>query len=84
MTPRSASVRLLNKTEVLRITGVSYPTLWSWMRAGKFPRARVAGGSSKSKSVWRSDEIDQWMDGLEMRRLKDDPFPAKAQLKVKT
>ena len=80
MTP----VRLLDKAEVLRIPGVTFPTLWSWMRAGKFPRARVsAGGGSKSKSVWRSDEVEQWMDGLPLRRLKDDPFPAKPQLKIK-
>ena len=84
MTPKSAPVRLLTKAEVLHIAGVSFPTLWSWMRAGKFPRARIsAGGGSKSKSVWRSDEVEQWLDRLPVRPLKDDPPPAKSQLNVK-
>jgi len=67
-----AALRLLCKTEVLQIVGVSYPTLWAWMRAGKFPRARITGGGSNSKSVWRSDEVEQWLAGLPMRRLKGD------------
>ena len=84
MTPKSAPVRLLTKAEVLHIAGVSFPTLWSWMRAGKFPRARIsAGGGSKSKSVWRSDEVEQWLDRLPVRPLKDDPPPTKSQLNVK-
>jgi hypothetical protein len=31
--------RLMGKPEVLRITGVTFPTLWRWMKAGKFPRS---------------------------------------------
>jgi len=46
--------RLLNKYEVMTISGLSYPTLWAWMRAGKFPRSLIVGG----KSMWRSSEID--------------------------
>jgi hypothetical protein len=38
------------------------------MRAGKFPRSRVVGG----RSMWRSDEIDVWLTGLPIRRLKGD------------
>jgi predicted DNA-binding transcriptional regulator AlpA len=83
-TSKPAQVRLLDKAEVLRIAGVSFPTLWSWMRAGKFPRARIsAGGGSKSKSVWRSDEVERWIDGLQVRPLKDDSPPAKSPLNVK-
>jgi predicted DNA-binding transcriptional regulator AlpA len=60
--------RLLDKAEVLAITGVSFPTLWLWMRANKFPRSRVAGGKSK----WLSTEIDEWLHALPLRRLKGD------------
>ena len=36
--PPSLPVRMLTKPEVLLIAGgVSYVTLWSWMRAGTFP-----------------------------------------------
>jgi predicted DNA-binding transcriptional regulator AlpA len=69
-------IRLLTKPEVLRVAGgVSYVTLWSWMRAGAFPRPRVVGG----KSMWRSDEVRAWLDALPVRPLKgDDEVPAHA------
>jgi predicted DNA-binding transcriptional regulator AlpA len=62
------TLHLLSKAEVCSIIGVSFPTIWTWMRAGSFPRSRVVGG----KSMWRSDEIDQWLDGLQVRQLKGD------------
>ena len=61
-------LRLISKSKVLKIVGCSYPTLWAWMRAGKFPRGRVVGG----RSMWRSDEIDAWLAGLPIRPLKGD------------
>jgi predicted DNA-binding transcriptional regulator AlpA len=62
------AVRLLDKAEVLEITRVSFPTIWKWMRAGTFPRARIVGG----KSMWLSSEIDAWLAALEVRPLKGD------------
>jgi predicted DNA-binding transcriptional regulator AlpA len=61
-------VRLLNKHEILTIVGVTYPTVWKMMRDGRFPRSRVVGG----KSVWRSDEVDEWLANLPTRTLKGD------------
>ena len=61
-------MRLLKKSEVLAIVGVTYPSVWTWMRAGNFPRSRIVGG----RSMWRSDEIDAWLAGLPIRRLKGD------------
>jgi predicted DNA-binding transcriptional regulator AlpA len=58
--------RLLDKHEVCAIAGATYPTLWHWMRAGKFPLARVVGGKSK----WFSTEVEQWMATLPFRKLK--------------
>ncbi len=60
--------RLLTKPEVIAITGTSFPVIWAWMRDGKFPRSRIVGG----RSMWRSDEIDQWLAGLPVRPLKGD------------
>ena len=60
--------RLLTKAEVLAVVGVTYPSVWAWMRNGSFPRSRVVGG----RSMWRSDEIDAWLAGLPVRRLKGD------------
>jgi predicted DNA-binding transcriptional regulator AlpA len=67
-TAHAQPVRLLNRHEVLAVAGCSYPTLWAWMRAGKFPRSRIVGG----KSMWLSTEIDEWLANLPMRPLKGD------------
>jgi predicted DNA-binding transcriptional regulator AlpA len=66
--PAPLGARLLSKREALAIVGVSYPTLWSMMRAGTFPRSRVVGG----KSMWLSSEIETWLAALPVRRLKGD------------
>jgi predicted DNA-binding transcriptional regulator AlpA len=60
--------RLLSKADILTITNVTFPTIWAWMRAGKFPRSRIVGG----KSMWLSSEIDAWMASLPRRHLKGD------------
>jgi predicted DNA-binding transcriptional regulator AlpA len=62
------SIFLLDKNRILAITSVTYPTIWAWMRAGRFPRSRVVG----AKSMWRSDEIDEWLANLRTRTLKGD------------
>jgi predicted DNA-binding transcriptional regulator AlpA len=69
---RAPPVRLLGKPEILQITGVTFPTVWAWMRRNQFPRCYVIGRGSNSKSVWRSDEVDQWLAGLSLRPLKGD------------
>jgi predicted DNA-binding transcriptional regulator AlpA len=66
--PERLGARLLSKREVLAIVGVSYPTVWSWMRQGKFPRSRVVGG----KSMWLSTDIEAWLATLPVRKLKGD------------
>jgi predicted DNA-binding transcriptional regulator AlpA len=68
----SAGGRLLDKPQVCKIANVTYPTIWAWMRAGKFPRARIVGG----KSMWLSTEIDAWLAALPERPLKGDPGSA--------
>jgi predicted DNA-binding transcriptional regulator AlpA len=60
--------RLLNRHEVCEPTGLTYVSIWSRMRAGTFPRSRIEGG----RSVWISTELEQWLSGLKLRRLKGD------------
>jgi predicted DNA-binding transcriptional regulator AlpA len=69
-----APPRLLGKGEVCDIANVSFPTLWSWMRAGTFPRARIVGG----KSMWLSTEVEAWLRALPVRPLKGDAEPEQA------
>lgn len=61
-------VRLITKPELLDRIGVTYPTIWQWMRAGKFPRSRELGG----KAAWIESEVDEWIAALPVRRLKGD------------
>ena len=72
---KAAHVRLLDKDEACSIAGASFPTIWAWMRTGTFPRSRVVGGKSK----WLSTEIETWVQGLPVRRLKGDVTPAPAE-----
>jgi prophage regulatory protein len=66
------SERLLAKPEVLRLTGVSYPTIWSWMREGKFPRSRKMGTHVR----WLESEVQGWIAGLPIQPLKGDGVAA--------
>ena len=59
-------VGLIDKNEILAITGVSFPTIWVWMRENKFPHARVVVGKSK----WHAADIADWLKGLPVRPLK--------------
>ena len=60
--------RLLDRHQVCALANASYPTIWSRMRAGTFPRSRVVGG----KSMSLLSEIEAWMASLPVRRLKGD------------
>jgi predicted DNA-binding transcriptional regulator AlpA len=64
----AARCGLLDKREIVAITGVSFPTIWDWMRQGKFPRAHIVVGKSK----WHAADIAGWLSGLPPRPLKGD------------
>ena len=57
---------LLGRHDVVAMAGVTYPTIWFWMRGGKFPRSRIVGG----KSMWVASEIEAWIAALPVRPLK--------------
>jgi prophage regulatory protein len=57
----------LSKAQVLKRIPVTAPTLWSWVRAGQFPKPRVL---SQNKVVWLASEIDAWMRARPLRNYK--------------
>ena len=57
----------LSKKQVLAKVPVTGPTLWSWVRAGKFPRPRAI---SDNKTVWVEAEVDAWMRARPLRNYK--------------
>ncbi len=62
-------LRLLSRPEVLDLVGVSYPTIWSWMQQGKFPRSRKLGDQ---KVGWLASELKSWIESRPIMRLKGD------------
>ena len=57
----------LTKAEVLRKVPITAPTLWAWVRQGKFPRPRAI---SPNKTVWLASEVDAWMRQRPLRTYK--------------
>jgi prophage regulatory protein len=66
---RQPPSRLLSRYEVMSRVGVTYPTIWEWMKAGKFPRSCVLG---PAKVAWLESEVEAWIAALPRRRLKGD------------
>ena len=56
----------LSKQQVLKKIPVTAPTLWAWVRAGKFPRPRAIF----NKTVWVAAEVDAWMQARPLREYK--------------
>jgi prophage regulatory protein len=57
----------LSKQQVLKKIPVTAPTLWAWVRAGRFPRPRAI---SPNKTVWVAAEVDAWMQARPHREYK--------------
>jgi prophage regulatory protein len=62
-----APLVFLTKAQVLKKVPVTGPTLWVWVRAGKFPRPRFI---SPNKTVWVEAEVDAWMQAQPLRTYK--------------
>jgi prophage regulatory protein len=60
--------RMLTKREVLARVRVTYPTIWKWMREGRFPRSRAMG----FRSMWFEHEVEAWLESLPNTPLKGD------------
>lgn len=60
-------MRLIPKKEMLQMVGAkSYTTVWQWQREGTFPLGLAVG----ARTMWRSDEIEQWIEARPARELK--------------
>jgi len=65
--PVENTLVFLSKTQVLKKIPVTGPTLWAWVRQGRFPRPRAI---SDNKTVWLQSEIDEWMRQRPVRSYK--------------
>ena len=64
--PLSEPGRLLSRTEVLEIVGVTYPTLWAWVKKGHFPSPRRLGFTKQPQGRvgWIEAEVQAWIRAL--------------------
>jgi predicted DNA-binding transcriptional regulator AlpA len=74
----SGRVRLMSKMEVCDAVGASFPSIWQWMRDGKFPRSRAldeehANDAHGGKPYWLASEVEAWILSRPVKRLKGDP-----------
>ena len=53
--------RILKQREVVKITGMSRPTIWRKEKAGLFPARRDLGARSVG---WLESDIKAWMENL--------------------
>lgn len=61
-----AAPRFYARADILKVVPRSYPTIWQWMREGRFPLGRQMG----DKTVWFADEVDDWLRDLPVRKYK--------------
>jgi predicted DNA-binding transcriptional regulator AlpA len=55
-------LKFLSRDEVLKLVGVSYGTLWGWIREGNFPPARELSGNKRASRIyWLEHEVLEWM-----------------------
>jgi prophage regulatory protein len=64
--PQKKPARLVFKPEVLERVGLTYATIWQWMREDRFPASREVGG----KTAWLESEIDNWILTRPVRKYK--------------
>lgn len=57
--------RIIRKTELLKMIGVSHPTIWRWERDGKFPKRISLGRNSIG---WSQYEVQGWLDDKANKR----------------
>ena len=70
-----ADIRLLHKPQLLELVGVSYSSIFNWMRQGRFPLPRVIGppGGRSSRVAWVASEVQAWLASRPQRVMKPPP-----------
>jgi predicted DNA-binding transcriptional regulator AlpA len=58
---------LLDRHQIVALTGLTYPTIWGMMCRGAFPRGRVVN----HKTAWLASEVEAWIAALPISRLRE-------------
>jgi predicted DNA-binding transcriptional regulator AlpA len=70
--PPTGGGLLLSRAQVLDLIGVTYTSLWSWMRRGEFPSAIILGppNGKRSRIAWHASEVYAWIADRPRRELR--------------
>jgi predicted DNA-binding transcriptional regulator AlpA len=69
--------RIVTRKQLLeRYAPISYVSIWSWIRAGKFPPGRRLGTGNNATLIWYSDELDAHDANLPVQRPKGSKWKA--------
>ena len=72
-------VRFVRKRRILAELDIDASTLWSWEKAGRFPRSVVLNpGSLREIKAWRESDYEQWKASRPQRMAKParrSPYP---------
>ena len=63
--------KLMNKAELLELTGLSYPYVWKLMCRDQFPRSIQLSDHSNSVR-WYTAEVEEWLATRKRTKLKVD------------
>jgi predicted DNA-binding transcriptional regulator AlpA len=63
-----ATDRVLRRAEILKRTGVTFPTISRWEAAGEFPRRVKLGPGMSGVSGWLESEFVAWLEAKKLRR----------------
>jgi prophage regulatory protein len=68
--PRPQPERFLTRREVMDRVGLTYVTIWRWMKDGQFPQARRIG---TRRLRWCESDIAAWIASRPVHQLDGEP-----------
>lgn len=60
-------IRLLSKSEMLALVGVSYSSIWNWIVGGTFPPGRALSEGKRGRIMWVELEVQDWIASRPVR-----------------
>ena len=61
---------LIRVRDAARRLGVSYATLWNWIKAGEFPPGRALSPAKRGRICWVAAEVQEWIASRPVRMPK--------------
>ena len=60
-------IKLLSKSQMLELVGVSYSSIWNWIVDGTFPPGRALSEGKRGRIMWVESEVQDWIASRPVR-----------------